>query len=257
MKKTKLLGLVTIVAIIVFTIGAILVGQAEANKQSDPKDPRGIKVLESQSYFETSEGGSLSFSDADAEDVKNPTTSRTDKKFSYSTSQATYTGTAHYDLKTKTLTFKTLTATSVEDGSPVALRSFTGSLNGTTFTFEGNSYTLSYSADELYKYPGEQLGEGIGNVFNFLFIVIAAVYYGINLLIFAADYAATMKGKFAVNYVVLVLAIVAIVVELSFAISFSSLAWATFLPINALQIVFFFVAKKEIRGAKANSVQIG
>ena len=74
MKKTKLLGLVTIVAIIVFTIGAILVGQAEANKQSDPKDPRGIKVLESQSYFETSEGGSLSFSDADAEDVKNPAT---------------------------------------------------------------------------------------------------------------------------------------------------------------------------------------
>ena len=66
-----------------------------------------------------------------------------------------------------------------------------------------------------------------------------------------------MKGKFAVNYVVLVLAIVAIVVELSFAISFSSLAWATFLPINALQIVFFFVAKKEIRGANANSVQIG
>ena len=33
MKKTKLLGIVTIVAIIVFTVGAILVGQAEANKQ--------------------------------------------------------------------------------------------------------------------------------------------------------------------------------------------------------------------------------
>ena len=116
---------------------------------------------------------------------------------------------------------------------------------------------MSYSADELYKYPGEQLGEGIGNVFNFLFIVIAAVYYGINLLIFAADYAATMKGKFAVNYAVLVLAILTAVVELYFAIAFSSLAWAMFLPINALQIVFFFVAKKEISGANANSVQIG
>ena len=78
MKKTKLLGLVTIVAVIVFTIGAILVGQAEANKQSDPKDPRGIKVLESQSYFETSEGGSLSFLYADPEDANNPAPARTD-----------------------------------------------------------------------------------------------------------------------------------------------------------------------------------
>lgn len=257
MKKTKILGAVTLVAIIVFAIMAIVVGQSEAKNQSAAKDPRGIKALESQSVYSTSEGGTLTFSDASAETVKNPSTSRTDKRFTYNNLGFEYSGTVYYDLETKTLTFTTLSAINTEDGSNVALRNFTGTLRGRAFTFEGNSYTLSEDADELYKYPNEQLGEGIGNVFNFIFVVAGACFFGVDLLIFAAVYAATVKGKFGGNYVTLVLAIATFVVEMYFAIGFSSLAWAMFMPISLLQIAFFFVSRSELKNRSANSVQIG
>ncbi len=236
MKLTKLLGLITVVVIVVFALTAFLVIKHDIESEQEPV-PRGIRALESQERYYTDEGGTLTFGYVSKKDGTADTLNRTQKTFTYILNEVEKSGTVEYEASSGTLTF-----TVTQNGSEVYL----GSLSGKSFSFRGTDFQLSQDANEKYQYAGEQLSVGFGKVFNAIFMIVALIYYVINLAIFFVSYTANLKGKAGLGILIIVLAAITSGLEIALASTMNSWGWILFVVINVMEVVYVILSRRDM-----------